>query len=350
MFRDQTDYDRALCIYKFMAASEPFKHEKELGDIYQIESDGKDLRFYDMVKIRRTGKYYAGKEILLLNISLYGYVNLEGVCKFQIQNTLDRYFERVLFGFKIDSYREEMRSNWSILSQRFSRRGKMINGNWVRKPLENEKEWHKRAEETYYICKQMSKGLFDNFVYYFIGDDPQMVKPIDFTGYYYYLARCLSDVCGRSWRIVDNMSRLEVFFGSHAKGIDERYQEYVDMANILGVPSKIEDVTCNYNSLEEIQKSVRSRIYVFYEVAKYFFKNGRKFKDIDHKNIKKRSYNIRMIYSALGGNICMKPDEGDDLIAYFTALRVTQADLPMLINVIYEPAMEVLRKRFDKAV
>jgi hypothetical protein len=177
-----------------------------------------------------------------------------------------------------------------------------------------------------------------------------MIKPLGFEGYYYYLARCLSDIADWPWRREYNMQLLETFFGSHAQSIDEKYQEYLDIASCLGVQARIEDAPCNYNSLEEIQKSIKSRIYVFYEVAKYFFKNGHQFKDIDHKGISKRSYNIRMIYSALGGKLCLKDDEKDDVIAYFTALRAEQGDLPMLINVVYEPALEVIRKRFDKAV
>jgi hypothetical protein len=177
-----------------------------------------------------------------------------------------------------------------------------------------------------------------------------MIKPLGFEGYYYYLARCLSDIAGRLWRRKDNMRLLETFFGSHAQSIDEKYQEYLDIATCLGVTARIEDVPCKYNSLEEIQKDIKSRIHTFYEVAKYFFKNGRQFKDIDHQKIDKRSYNIRMIYSALGGKVCLRAEEKEDVIAYFTAIRAEQGDLPMLINVTYEPALDVIRKRFDKAV
>ena len=69
------------------------------------------------------------------------------------------------------------------------------------------------------------------------------------------------------------------------------------------------------------------------------------------KNIKKRNYNVRVAYSALGGNVCMKPKEGNDVIAYFTALRASLADLPMLIgdNVTFEPAIKIRNERFDKA-
>jgi hypothetical protein len=349
MFRDHTDYERITHIYNYLFSSRPCKHEKDLGDIYQIESDGTDLKFFDMVKARRTGKTYAGKEILLLNVTPYGYVNLEGTCKFTLMSALEQYVHIVLFGFEIKSFDEEMRSNWGILTRKRKRRGNYVNGTYKPNYLETEDEWMHRAKETYAMCKKISKGLFHNFVYYFVGDDHQMVKPVDFTGYYYYLARCLNDVSGRSWRRVDNMMTLETFFGSNAKGIDEKYQEYLDVANILGVEAKIGDVTCNYNSLEEIQTNVKSRIYVFYEVAKYFFKNGRQFKDVDHKNIKKRCYNIRMIYSALGGNLCMKEDEEGDLIAYFTALRISLEELPLLINTPCNPAYDVLKKRFSIA-
>jgi hypothetical protein len=43
----------------------------------------------------------------------------------------------------------------------------------------------------------------------------------------------------------------------------------------------------------------------------------------------------------------MKKGEEKDMIAYFTALRCTQDDLPLLINTENESALDVLRKRFD---
>lgn len=350
MFRKHTDYEKTVHIYNYLSEAKSCKYTKDLGDIYQIESDAVSLKLYDMVKARRTGKTYAGKEILLLNVTPYAYVNLEGTCKFSAMATLERYFNIVLFGFEVNSFNEEIKSSWGILKRKTKRRGNYTNGIYTPNYSETETVYNLRAKETYAQCKKMSEGIFSNFVYFFIGDDHQMVKPIDFTGYYYYLARCLCEITGRTWNREYGMKKLETFFGSHAKSIDEKYQEYLDIANTLGVKTKIEDVTCNYNSLEEIQKSVKSRIYIFYEVAKYFFKNGRQFKDIDHKSIKKRSCDIRVIYSALGGNLCMKENEVNDPIAYFTALRATKDDLPLLINVTYEPALEVLRKRFDKAV
>ena len=308
------------------------------------------LKFFDMVKARRTGKYYKGKEIILLNVTPYAYVNLEGVCKFTLMASLEKYFREVLFGFEVKSLNEEIKSNYGILTRKTHRRGNFTNGKYDPNYMETETAYNIRVKETYAQCKKMSEGLFNNFVYFFIGDDHQMVKPIDFTGYYYYLALCLCEITGRWWYREFGMKKLETFFGSHAKGIDEKYQEYLEIANTLEIKAYIGGVTCNYNSLEEIQKSVKSRIYVFYEVAKYFFKNNREFKDIDHKGIKKRSYNIRIIYSALGGHLCMKENEMNDPITYFTALKATKEDLPMLINVAYEPALEVIRKRFDNAI
>lgn len=346
MFRSDTDYERAVYLYKYLSSGEYFKHKKDLGDIYEIESDGVDLKFFNIVKARRTGKFYMGKEILLLNVTTCDYVNFEGKSKYSMIMSLEKLFLIVLQGFELKSFNEEFQENWSIMGKKYKR--KLVHNQLV--PAETDTQHIQRAKIIYDQCKKMYKGLFNNFVYYFVGDDPQMDKPLNFIGYYYYLARCLNDISNHPWRLKSAMKKLEGYFGSHAQSIDEKYQEYLDIASCVGVETRAEYVTCNYNSLEEIQKNIRSRIYVFYEVIKYFFKNGRLFKDVDHKNINKRSYNIRVMYSALGGKVCLKEGEYNDVIAYFTALRAEQGDLPLLINVIYEPALEVLRKRFDNAV
>lgn len=350
MFRQITEYERMDRIHKFMSSAESFKYKKDLGDIYEIESNKTDLKYFDMVKVRRTSKIFAGKEILLLNVTPYCYVNLEGLCKFNMISTLENSLQGILFGYELeeDLYSEIDKSRSSIL-QRYSKYNRStcccIN-------TESEADWKVRSKAMFANMKQMSLGLHNNYKYFFIGDDPQMVKPINFTGYYFYLARCLNDFAKNKWywNKTHYKTILEYFFGSDASGIDEKYQEYLDMANILGVEKRIEDVSCDYSTLEEIQKAVKSRIYIFYEVAKYFFKNGRQFKDEDHKNISKRSYNIRMIYSALGGRICLKAEEKCDIIAYFTALRATKEDLPMLMNVTNESALEVIQNRFDRSI
>jgi hypothetical protein len=152
----------------------------------------------------------------------------------------------------------------------------------------------------------------------------------------------------RRYAILDRYKqRLETYFGSDVLDIHDKYNEYLEIVNTLGVQAKIEDNGCRYNSLEEIQKNERSRIYAYLEVIKYFFKNGMKFSDEDTKNIKDRTYNIRNIYSALGGKYCVKKGEEKDMIAYFTSLRCTRDDLPLLINTENEFAMDVLRRRFD---
>ena len=97
----------------------------------------------------------------------------------------------------------------------------------------------------------------------------------------------------------------------------------------------------------QVTEYEKSRVYVYLEVVKYFFKNGMKFSDEDIKNIMDRTYNIRCIYSALGGKYCMKKSEEKDMIAYFTALRCTKDDLPLLINTENESAKNVLFRRFD---
>lgn len=350
MFRQITEYERMDRVHRFMSSAESFKYKKDLGDIYEMESNSVHLKYFDMVKVRRTGKIYAGKEILLLNVTPYCYVNLEGLCKFNMISTLDLILQDVLFGFELGkNIANELAHNHSSILQKYSKYNRSTHTN---EDIESEADWKVRSKTMFANMKQMSLGLHNNFNYFFIGNDPQMVKPIDFTGYYFYLARCLNDFAksDKYWNPGRFKRNLEYFFGSHATSIDKKYQEYIDMANILGVEKRIEDITCDYNTLEEIQSNVKSRIYIFYEVAKYFFKNGRQFKDEDHKNIKKRSYNIRMIYSALGGKICLNDKEKKDPIAYFTAIRANKEDIRMLMDVTNEHALEVLQIRFDNCI
>ena len=341
MFRKMTEYERAYHIHKFLTTGEPFNLNRDLGDIYQISSDGKDLKFYDMVKLRKTGKYYKGKEIILLNVTPYGYVNLEGRSKWNLMQEFEYLFEQLFFGFKIKTYKEEVHNRYSILSRKSSfQHGKIV-------PIEREEEHKIRSNALYNNCVKMALGVFNKYELFFIGDDHQMVKPIDYTGYFYYLARCLNDVETHHYRDLLHKNRLELFFGCDAVDFNERYHTYTEIAEIIEVQTKMRDVSSRFYSLKYIQSDVKSRIYIFHEVAKYFFKNGRQFSEQDHKDIKKLSYNIRMIYSALGGKFCMKKNEYKKNIAYFTAIRCSKDDLPLLINTTNEAAMGVLMKRFD---
>lgn len=340
MFRKMTEYERAYAIYKYLSAGESFDLNRDLGDIYQVSSNGVDLKFYDMVKVRRTNKTYQGKEIILFNVTPYGYINLEGRSKWNLMQELEYLFGQVLFGFKINSYNDEAQGRWSILVRKSKGYGQRL------AYQESEEEYEARSKDLYNKCLEMSKGLWGKYEIFFVGDDHQMFKPLDFTGYFYYLARCLNDVEQVSYYSDANRANLEFFFGGDHIDINERYHKYVEIADILGVKSKIEAVPCRFNSLEQIHNEVKSRIYIFHEVTKYFFKNGRKFSEQDHKDILKRSYNIRAIYSALGGKYSMKKNEEKKMIAYFTALRCTKDDLPLLMNT-NDAAMEVLKKRFD---
>ena len=72
-----------------------------------------------------------------------------------------------------------------------------------------------------------------------------------------------------------------------------------------------------------------------------------KFSDEDNDDIKQRSASIRTAYSALGGKYCLKRGEENEMIAYFTALRCTKEDLPLLIDVTNNIAVEVLQRRFN---
>jgi hypothetical protein len=341
MFRKTTEYERACAIYKYLSVGESFDLNRDLGDIYQISSDGVDLKFYDMVKVRRTNKLYRDREIILLNVTPYGYVNLEGRSKWNLMQEFEYLFTQILFGFKVDTYKNEAQNNrWSILARKYKGYGQRLIYR------ETDTEYEIRSKSLYDKCLEISRGLWGKYEIFFIGDDHQMVKPLDFTGYFYYLARCLNNVEHTSYCFDMHRTTLEFFFGSDHVDINERYHSYIEIANILGVTSKINAIPCRYNSLEQIQNEVKSRIYIFYEVAKYFFKNNREFSEEDHKNILKRSYNIRAIYSALGGKYCMKKNEEKKMIAYFTALRCTKDDLPLLMNT-NDAAMEVLKKRFD---
>lgn len=340
MFRKITEYERACHIYKYLTTGESFDLNRDLGDIYQMSSNGTDLKFYDMVKIRKTGKAYHGKQILLFNVTQYCYVNLEGRSKWQLIQELERLFGEIFFGFKYGSYENKSDNRWNILS----RKTKYHGGKAV--PTESEQDHKKRTRSIYDKCVEMSKGLRKNYELFFVGDDHQLVKPLNFTGYFDYLARCLNDIEMFSYCRDRDRDKLELFFGSDAIDINERYHNYVEVADILGVQTKMGDIICRFNTLEQIQKEVKSRCYIFHEVAKYFFKNGREFSEEDHKNILNRSYNIRAIYSALGGKYCMKTNEEKHMIAYFTALRCTKDDLPLLMNT-NDAAMDVLRKRFD---
>jgi hypothetical protein len=340
IFRKMTEYERACHIHKYLTTGESFNLNRDLGDVYQTSSNGTDLKFYDMIKLRKTGKTYRGKPILLLNVTQYCYVNLEGRSKWNLMQELNYLFEKILFGFNLNTYNEEMRGRWSLLSRKVKGYGQKITYR------ESIAEHEARTRDIYNISLGMSKGLWDNYELFFIGDDYQMVKPLDFTGYFYYLARCLNDVEQVSYYSDENRKKLELFFGSDRIDINERYHSYVEIADILGVQTKMGDITCRFNSLEQIQNEVKSRIYIFHEVAKYFFKNGREFSDEDHKDIMNRSYDIRTIYSSLGGKYCMKKNEEKYMIAYFTALRCTKDDLPLLMNT-NDAAMDVLRKRFD---
>jgi hypothetical protein len=131
----------------------------------------------------------------------------------------------------------------------------------------------------------MSKGFLNKFAFFFVSNDPQMIKPLDFTGYLFFLARSLNDIERSMVYCVERLQeRLEMFFGSDVTDIQDKYKEYLEIANILGVQLKTEDIDCRYNSLEEIQKNEKSRIYAYLEVVKYFFKNGMKFSDDDNVN------------------------------------------------------------------
>lgn len=330
-----------------MTSKVSFKHNRDIGGIYEVESDGTDLKFFDMVKVRKTGKYVQGKEILLINVTPYGYVNFEGRSKFSCMMGLEALFKDVLFGYKVEPF--DVEKDRCFLAMKYSRR--YINGSHT--PLETEDQHIARAYPIYTEFLKMSKGLLNKYTYFFVGDDHQMVKPLNFKGYYYFLAMCLHELTGRTWRLEERKNILESFFGSHAQNIDDKREEYLEAAECLGVEAKIEDAPCEYNSLEEIQKKVRSRIYLYFEVIKYFFKNGCKFTDSDHKGIDNRSYNVRTIYSALGGKICLKPEEeaDDDIIAYFTALRVDKEYLPILLHdTTNESVKNVLIKRFESGV
>jgi hypothetical protein len=343
MFRQRTEYERIALMYDFMTSGKYFSYKKDLGNIFEVSSDSINLKFLNIVKVRRTRKYINGKEILLLNVTPCGYVNLEGKNKFNIITVLQRLFDQILFGFEVGTYNEEVDGS-NILN----RNSKYHIGR--NEYTESEEEWRKRSNRMYDHIKEMSKGLLNKFAFFFVGDDTQMVKPLDFNGYLYFLARCVNDIESMSCRLytMDKYKqRLEIYFGSDVLDIHDKYKEYLEIANTLGVQAKIEDNGCCYNSLEEIQKNEKSRIYAYLEVVKYFFKNGMKFSDDDIKNINSRTYNIRSIYSALGGKPCIKNGEEKEMIAYFTALRCTQDDLPLLINTENEIAMDVLRRRFD---
>lgn len=340
MFRKMTEYERACAIHKYLSAGESFDLNRDLGDIYQISSNGVDLKFYDMIKIHRTNKTYKSKEIILLNVTPYGYINFEGRSKWNLMQEFEYLLTQILFGFKVDSYNAETQGRWNIMSRKSKGYGQRLTYQ------ESDIDYEIRSKTLYDKCLEISKGLWGKYEIFFVGEDHQMVKPLNFTGYFYYLARCLNDIEQVSYYSDMHRTNLEFFFGSDQVDINERYQSYMKIANILGVTSKISDIPCRFNSLEQIQNEVKSRIYIFHEVAKYFFKNGREFSEEDHKNILKRSYNIRAIYSALGGKYCMKKNEEKHMIAYFTALRCSKDDLPLLMNT-NDAAMEVLKKRFD---
>ena len=341
MFSQRTEYERAVLIYNFMTSGSSFQHKKDLGNVYELSSDGTDLKFFDTVKVRRTNKSIRGKEIILLNLTPYGYVNLEGLNKFNMVSGLEHLFNQNLFGFEVKSLAEEATFH-NILTRKQKYQLGSVNY------IETEAEWKKRTSATYNLVKDMSKGFLNKFAFFFVSNDPQMIKPLDFTGYLFFLARSLNDIERSMVYCVERLQeRLEMFFGSDVTDIQDKYKEYLEIANILGVQLKTEDIDCRYNSLEEIQKNEKSRIYAYLEVVKYFFKNGMKFSDEDIKNIKDRTYNIRSIYSALGGKYCMKKGEEKDMIAYFTALRCTKDDLPLLINTENESAKNVLFRRFD---
>lgn len=349
MFRQQTEYERSLLLYKFLTENISFKHKKDLGDIYEIESNGKDLKFFDFVKMRKTGIFYKCKEIVLLNVTNYSYINFEGISKFTMTSGLEYLFFQLLFGFEVKSYDEELKDSARTI---LARKEKYSHG--VVTPLETHVEWEVRASHIWRTVNDMGKGLINDYLFFFVSNDPHMVRPYNIDGYLYFLARCLSDMekfGSRRWYGDRYKRYLEFFFGNDAIDINEKYHEYTEIADSIGVHFNVEDIACPYNSLEEIQSNIKSRIYIFYEVAKYFFKNGRQFSEKDINDINKRSYNIRCIYSALGGKYCLQKGEEKDMIAYFTALRCTLGDLPMLLNAtdVNELASQVINKRFENS-
>jgi len=350
MFRGETEYLRALMIYKFLTKGEQFKHKKDIGDVYELSSNGNDLRFFDMVKIRKTGKMFRGREILLLNVSPYAYVNLEGTCRFTAMRDLDSLFQEILYGFECQSMEVEENKYHNVLRRKTKHRRHYNQHDSEANYCESKEAWMKRKTEIYANSLEMSKGLLGQFEFFFVGDDYQMIKPLDFTGYLYGLARCLSDLDSKHWYTERAIHTHEVYFGTDRIDINERFHDYVEMANILGVNAKTDDIPCDFKSLEEIKKKVKSRIYIFLAVTKYFFKRGRMFSNADHKNINKMNYTFRSIYSALGGPCCIHKGEEDEMIAYFTAIRCSRDDLPLIINTNNKFAKNVMSKRFDLSI
>jgi hypothetical protein len=337
--------DRQNLLYSYLKDAAVFKSNKDMGDIYEISSNGTDLMFFDMVKMRRTYRFYKGKEIWIINVTPYNHTNLLGQCKTNSMQQSNHMLMELLMGYEVNP-EVDFRSSFGA----FARKSKYeftSSGHREIVYTETEDEWSARTDVIKADYIEQSKGMLDKVHFFFVGDDHTMSRPLNFLGYCYYLTYILSlTVSYRFWgKYYKNI--LAKVFGEDRTEVSERLNDYQEIAKILGVDDTISDIACSYKSLADIQKNVKTRPYIFYEVCKYFFSKGMKFSDQDDLKIMDRSIHIRTVYAALGGKYCLKRSESETIIAYFTAQRATKEELPLLMDIGSEEINAILQKRFS---
>jgi hypothetical protein len=269
MFYKNTGWERVKLIYDFFISGKKVQYHIDLGDIYELSSDGTNLMFFDKVKVHRTGKTYEGKEILLYNVTPYNFTNLEESCKTQCMSNLEDAISEIMVGFSLTE--DDGTSIFVDIEDkgilRRKNHSKWTGNQNVKIYDETIPVWRKRIEKDRPLIEEMSKGLMDRYHLYFVADDPFMVRPLSFTGYPHYLAFCLNMVARSGWWKSRYEKRLVSFFGSDHPSIEENYQHYKAVGAILGVPESMHDVESNYCSLKEIQDNIRSMQFLAVNTA-----------------------------------------------------------------------------------